>query len=114
MKANRLPVSARPSISTPDPHNARTGFFEESDFRAVVAELPKPLRPALQFAYWTGWRVHDEVMSLTWGKWIFEQAWCGWNRIRQRAIKDAFSFAALPELAELLQAQREHTSELER
>lgn len=54
VKARRLPLSAKPSISTPDPHNARSGFFEESDFRAVLAELPEPLRPAMEFAYWTG------------------------------------------------------------
>jgi hypothetical protein len=47
VESRRLPPSTRPSISTPDPHNARRGFFEESDFRAVVEQLPKPLRPAL-------------------------------------------------------------------
>jgi hypothetical protein len=54
VKARRLPVSAKPFISTPDPHNARAGFFEETDFRAVLAELPKGLRPLFEFAYWTG------------------------------------------------------------
>lgn len=41
VKAKRLPLSAKPAISTPKPHNARTGFFEEADFRAVLAELPR-------------------------------------------------------------------------
>lgn len=65
VKARRFPLSAKPSISTPDPHNARSGFFEEPDFRAVLVELPEPLRPAMEFAYWTGWRIQDEVLSLT-------------------------------------------------
>ena len=54
VKTRRLPPSAKPAISTPDPRNARTGFLEEADFRAVSAELPQAIRPALQFAYWTG------------------------------------------------------------
>jgi hypothetical protein len=45
VRARRLPISAKPAISTPAPHNVRSGFFEESDFRAVLAELPEPLRP---------------------------------------------------------------------
>ena len=115
MKAKRLPPSARPAISTPDPHNAKTGFFEESDFRAVVAELPKALRPALQFAYWTGWRVQDEVMALTWAQVDFK---AGIVRLEPNTTKSdqgrTFPFGALPELATLLQQQREHTSDVER
>ncbi len=37
-----------PSITL---HNTRTGFFEEADFRAVLAELPEHLRPVVEFAY---------------------------------------------------------------
>jgi hypothetical protein len=61
IKANRLPFSAKPSISTPTPRNARTGFFEEADFRAVLVELPEPLGAPMEFAYFTGWRIVDEV-----------------------------------------------------
>jgi integrase len=115
VKARRLPASGKPSISTPDPHNARSGFFEEADFRAVLAELPDALRPALQFAYWTGWRVQDEVMCLTWAQVDFS---AGIVRLEPNTTKSdqgrTFPFAALPELAALLQGQREHTSVVER
>jgi len=115
VKARRLPPSAKPAISTPDPHNARSGFFEEADFRAVVAELPEALRPALQFAYWTGWRVQDEVMALTWAQVDFG---AGIVRLEPNTTKSdqgrTFPFAALPELATLLHRQREHTRETER
>jgi integrase len=115
VKARRLPPSAKPAISTPDPRNARTGFLEDSDFQAVLAELPAPLRPALQFAYWTGWRVQDEVMALTWIQVDFA---AGVVRLEPNTTKSdqgrTFPFTALPELAALLERQREHTSALER
>ena len=115
VRARRLPLSAKPFISTPDPHNARAGFFEEADFRAVLAALPKPLRPAFQFAYWTGWRVQDEVLALTWAQVDFT---AGTVRLEPETTKSGegrtFPFSALPELAKLLRAQREHTSAVER
>jgi integrase len=115
VKAHRLPLSAKPSISTPDPHNARSGFFEESDFRAVLLELPEPLRPAMEFAYWTGWRIQDEVLALTWAQVDFS---AGVIRLEPNTTKSdqgrSFPFSALPELAALVQRQREHTDAVER
>jgi integrase len=46
-------------------HNARQGFFERSEFEAVVAELSEPLAEMVRFAYGTGWR-RGEVSSLRW------------------------------------------------
>ncbi len=113
--ARRLPLSAKPSISTPDPHNARTGFFEESDFRAVLGELPPSLRSPIQFGYWTGWRIQDEVLALTWAQVDFAT---GVVRLEPNSTKTdqgrSFPFSALPELATLLKRQREHTSTVER
>lgn len=115
IKAKRLPLSAKPSISTPDPHNARTGFFEESDFRAVLAELPEPLRPPMEFAYHTGWRIQDEVLALTWAQVDFS---AGVVRLEPDTTKSGegrtFPFSALPDLADLLRRQREHTGAVER
>jgi integrase len=114
IKARRLPLSAKPSISTPTPRNARSGFFEEADFRAVLAELPEPLRAPMRFAYFTGWRI-GEVFALTWAQVDLD---AGVIRLEPNTTKSdegrTFSFSALPELAELLEAQREHTSATER
>lgn len=81
----------------------------------MLAELPEPLRPALQFAYWTSWRVQDEVMALTWAQVDFG---AGIVRLEPNTTKSdqgrVFPFGALPELAALLQDQREQTSETER
>jgi integrase len=115
VRARRLPLSAKPSISTPDPHNARSGFFEEADFRAILAELPEPLRPPMEFAYFTGWRIVDEVLALTWAQVDFE---AGVVRLEPNTTKSdqgrSFPFTALPELAALLERQRDHTNAIER
>ena len=45
--------------------NARAGFFEEPEFRAVLAHLPDYLKPPMTFCYLTGWR-SSEVLGLQW------------------------------------------------
>jgi integrase len=49
-------------------HNTRTGFFEEADLRALIAQLPEPLKGPIEFAYLTGWRIPSEVLPLTWAQ----------------------------------------------
>lgn len=43
----------------------RQGFFEREQFEKVMEHLPAYLRPAVTFAYLTGWR-KAEVLGLTW------------------------------------------------
>ncbi len=45
--------------------NARQGFFEDDDFKAVVEHLPDYLQDFSRFAYLTGWRKR-EIASLSW------------------------------------------------
>jgi integrase len=45
---------------------ARQGFFEPEQFMAVQRHLPAELRPVVEFAYITGWRVPCEVLPLEW------------------------------------------------
>jgi len=45
--------------------NTRTGFFEEPEFRAVLARRPEHLKPMMEFAYLTGWRM-GEILRLEW------------------------------------------------
>src|SRR4029078_2666428 len=56
-----------------DEDNARQGFFERSEFEAVLAKLPDYLRPPLTFAYYTGWRTHSEILTLTWDRTDLEE-----------------------------------------
>ena len=43
--------------------NARKGFFEVDQFKALLKHLPEHLRGPVEAAYITGWRVHDELLS---------------------------------------------------
>jgi len=44
----------------------RLGFFEPDQFVSVQTHLPEALRPVVEFAYITGWRVPSEVLPLQW------------------------------------------------
>jgi hypothetical protein len=52
-QAGRL--SAVPYIPMLEEHNARQGFVEPADFRALHAELPDYLRDPVLFLYLSGW-----------------------------------------------------------
>ena len=45
--------------------NVRQGFFEEPEYRAVLAGLPQAVQPVVTFLYLTGWRL-SEVLTLSW------------------------------------------------
>lgn len=96
-------------------HNARTGFFEEGQFREVLAKLPEYWRPAIEFGYYTGWRVRSEVLTLTWGQVDFGAKTVrlepGTTKNREGRV---FPFATYPQLETLLTAQRNRTNRLER
>lgn len=49
----------------PETGNARQGFFEDEDFKAVVKHLPDYLQDFARWAYLTGMR-KSEIASLTW------------------------------------------------
>jgi integrase len=108
-------LAQRPYIPSLDVHNTRTGFFEEPDLRALLAELPEPVRPVVEFAYRTGWRIPSEVLPLRWAQVDFT---AGTVRLEPGTTKNAegrvFPFAALPALAGLLERQREYTRAVER
>jgi integrase len=95
--------------------NSRTGFFEEADFRALLAELPPELQAPLTFAFHTGWRLASEVLTLRWSQ---VDLAAGTVRLEPGTTKNnegrEWPLSALPELAALLQRQREHTSVVER
>jgi integrase len=103
-----------PNIPSVAVDNARQGFFEAGDFEAVERLLTPPLRPFARFLYYTGWRA-GEALNLTWAGVDFA---AGVVRLEPGVTKNRegreFPFSALPPLAELLKAQREHTDAVER
>jgi len=118
LRAGRVArIPAFPTLEGAD--HIRTGFFEEADFRAVLAELEAPLQALLTFAYFTGWRIPSEVLVLTWAQVDFD---AGLVRLEVGTTKGkpgqrggrTFPFAALPALKALLERQRAHTDAVER
>jgi len=100
-------LAVMPRIRLPKEANARTGFFEADDFEAVLAELPTYLRPAIECAYLTGWRVPSEILLLTWAHVDFD---AGVVRLDVGSTKNGegrtFPFRMLPPLEALLRRQR--------
>ena len=107
-------LTRRPYIPGIAVSNTREGFAEAAELEKVIEQLPAPLRPAVRFAYLTGWR-KSEVLNLQWSAvdWT-----AGVVRLAPGSTKNdegrEFPFKALPPLEALLKAQREQTRELER
>ena len=107
-------IPHRPRFPSIEVRNTRTGFFEDTEFAAVLQKLRPELRPVAEFALLTGWR-RGEVLGLGWRQVDFT---AGTVRLEPGSTKNdearTFPFAALPELAELLQRQRDYTTTIER
>ena len=56
-------VAFRPEISMLPENNRRRDFFEAHEYRAVLDNLPEYLRPVIQTAYITGWRINSEILT---------------------------------------------------
>ncbi|MGE4084649.1 MAG: tyrosine-type recombinase/integrase [Vicinamibacterales bacterium] len=59
-------LHATPHIPMLDEDNVRQGFFEDAQLAAVLAHLPADIRPVIEFAHETGWRIDSEVLPLEW------------------------------------------------
>jgi integrase len=112
LKAGR--VESMPFFSMLRENNTRTGFFERDAFEVVRSKLPDWLRPLVTFQYLTGWRT-GETVTLQWKQVDFKT---GVVRIEPGTTKNregrVLPFRALPELAEMIDAQRELTTALEK
>lgn len=118
-RAFRLAARSGKAIVPPFPsldvNNVRKGFFEREDFEAVRTHLPDALQGVMTFAYCTGWRVRSEILPLQWKQidWT-----AGTVRLEPGTTKNdegrVFPFAVLPELADMLKRQWEHTKTLQR
>jgi integrase len=68
-------VAQRPYIPMLQEDNARKGFFEAPEFRAVLAELPEAIKPVAEVAYITGRRIRSELLTRQWLHVDFEAGW---------------------------------------
>jgi integrase len=61
-------VTRKPAIRMLKEPPPRQGFFEKEEYEHLLAKLPDYLRAPITFAYWTGWRTHSEILTLTWAQ----------------------------------------------
>jgi integrase len=81
----------KPHIPLLRENNTRTGFFEYEQFVSVSNHLPAALRPVIEFAYITGWRIVSEVLPLQWRHIDFAAVSSGSIRARRRTARAVFS-----------------------
>lgn len=93
-------------------NNARKGFFEAEQFRAVLQHLPEHLKPVFEVAYITGWRVSSELLTRKWQHVDLEN---GWLRLDPGESKNSEGrmFPLTPELRYTLSRQFERTRQLQ-
>jgi integrase len=111
IKAGRL--YTKPAFPFFRVRNARSGFFERPELEAIRDRLPAPLRPAIETAYITGWRLRSEILTRQWQHVDFVG---GWLRLEPGEGKtgEPRAFPLLPELRTVLEAQRAYTDQVER
>lgn len=108
-------LATKPLLPTIKVENARRGFFDADELARVLKHLPEYLRPPIEFAYVTGWRV-GEIRKLTWTRHVdFKD---GVIRLDASEVKNemgkSFPFAAHPSLAGLLIRQMEWVDALQK
>lgn len=94
-------------------NNARKGFFEPEQFKAVLQHLPEDLKPVFEVAYITGWRVSSELLTRRWQHVDLDS---GWLRLDPGESKNTEGrmFPLTPELRDILSQQLERTRQLEK
>ncbi len=109
------PLPVRPDFPCLRLNNVRKGFFEDSEFFKLKEQIDMDLRPVMEFAYLTGWRIKSEIPPLRWG--VNVDFVAGEVRLEPGTTQNGdgrvFPFHVLPELADMLERQRSHTRALE-
>ena len=93
--------------------NARKGFFEADQLKAVLNHLPDHLKAPAEIAYITGWRIHDEL--LTRHRYHLDLN-AGWLRLDPGETKNGEGrmFPLTPRMREVLQEQIANTEGLQK
>jgi site-specific recombinase XerD len=52
-----------PEISMLAEGNRREAFFAADEYQSMLHDLPEHLRPVIQTAYITGWRINSEILT---------------------------------------------------
>jgi integrase len=105
-RSGRLKVPPFPSISV---RNARQGFLEEHEFRAILAELAPELKALAEFLFWSGWRSSDAI-GLLWSDVDFAEGTMTISASRTKNQEPkTWPFAVFPPLKSLMERQQAAT-----
>jgi len=106
-------IARSPHIPMLEERNTRKGFFELEQLAAVLRHLPVALRPVIEFAYITGWRIPSEVLTLQWHQVNFG---AGEVRLEPEATKNREGrvFPMTDDLRALLKTQDEERERLKK
>jgi len=110
LASERLP--RMPLIVLPPVHNARQGFFEESDLQRILPHLPEHARNLVEFLFLTGWR-SGEAFALHWSDvdWKRKTVFLRDSKNREPRV---FPFKYHPRLEVVLLRQRDAVTRWER
>jgi Phage integrase family len=107
-------IGSKPYIGKLAVNNTRKGFFEWEQFFYVLNNLPEELKPAIETAYITGWRIHDEIFTRQ--RYHADVKGRGWLRLDPGETKNGegrnFPFTA--RLRAIIEQQLERTKALEK
>jgi integrase len=106
-------VAFRPEISMLPEDNRREDFFEAAEYQAVLDNLPEYLRPVIQTAYITGWRINSEIITRQ-KRDVDLDSGCLRLEPTETSDQRGRSFPLTVKLREVLTRQIEKTAELER
>jgi hypothetical protein len=107
-------IATKPYIGKLALNNTRKGFFEWAQFSAVLNHLPADLQPAIETAYITGWRIHDEIFTRQ--KYHADLKGRGWLRLDPGETKndEGRNFPFTVRLRVIIEQQLERTKALEK
>ncbi len=105
-------VGVRPEFDMLQMNNARSGFFEADQYRAVLDHLPEYLRPVITTAFITGWRTHSELLTRQWRHLDLANGWLSLDP-GEGKTKQPRQFPLTGELKTVLEAQRERVRSIE-
>jgi integrase len=107
-------VAFKPYIGKLKLNNTRKGFFEWEQFHPVWSRLSEDLQAAIEVAYITGWRIHDEIFTRR--KDHADLKGRGWLRLDPGETKNGEGrmFPMTSRLREIIEKQLERTKALEK
>lgn len=107
-------LPGRPDFSLLQEAAPRQGFLESEHLAAILKALPEHIRPVVEVAHETGWRVYSEVLTREWRH--VDLGDPGWLRLEPGTGKtgEGRQFPLTQRLRAILEAQRAATQALER